>query len=69
MEIGLYGNRVHCSVSCKTSSKNSNVIKISREDQSGATTIRDDSQQFPLQFHTKRIIVSEEQQFKIRTET
>jgi hypothetical protein len=31
MEIGLYGNRVHCSVSSKTSSKNSIVIKISCE--------------------------------------
>jgi hypothetical protein len=48
MEIGLYGNRAHCSVSYRTSSKNSNVIKISREDQSGTKTIQNDSQQFPL---------------------
>jgi hypothetical protein len=68
MEIGLYGNRAHCSVSCETSSKNSNVIKIPREYQSG-TTIRNDSQQFPLQFHTKRITLHVKQQFKIRTET
>jgi hypothetical protein len=68
MEIGLYGNTAHCSVSYKTSSKNSNVIKVPREDQSG-TTIRNDSQQFPLQFHTKRITIREKRQFKIRTET
>jgi hypothetical protein len=69
MEIGLYGNTAHCSVSCQTSSKNSNVIKIPHEDQSGTMTIRNDSQQFALQFHTKRITVHVKQQFKIRTET
>jgi hypothetical protein len=46
-QIGLYGNRVHCSVSCKISSKNSNVIKIPCKDESGMT-IRNDSQKFPL---------------------
>jgi hypothetical protein len=48
MEVGLYGNRAHYSVRYKTSSKNSNVIQIAREVQSGTTNIRKDGQKFPL---------------------
>jgi hypothetical protein len=66
VEIASYGSALIGEI--MNFSKNSIVIQMPQEDESGTVHTQNDSLQFSLLFHTKRITLHEIQRFKIRAE-